>query len=155
MRPMNSQCPIQHRWGNAGGTTATRVQSAPRRNRSQAWLVKDNTPRQPDRNILPKQILQGQDWRKPSSSGGNRRAGARFFANAPGPHCSRTRDNREIRSRKSLGGRVKMIGPRAVLGSQQPRTREERQIYASPPVHSNALRAEDGSRSGGGINTNP
>jgi len=38
-------------------------------------------------------------------------------------------------------------GPRAVLGSQQPRTDEGEQIGSTPPVQSNALRAQDGSRS--------
>ncbi len=42
-------------------------------------------------------------------------------------------------------------GPRAVLGSQQPRTRENAPRYFRPPLYSGALRAEDGSRSGDGF----
>ncbi len=38
-------------------------------------------------------------------------------------------------------------GSRAVLGSQQPRTREDAPMYFRLPVHSDALRAQDGSRS--------
>src|SRR5439155_6523267 len=38
-------------------------------------------------------------------------------------------------------------GPRAVLGSQRPRTQSRVQADSTPPVQSNALRAEDGSRS--------
>src|SRR6267142_1341580 len=38
-------------------------------------------------------------------------------------------------------------GPRAVLGSQQPPTRLDAQIDSTPVPQSDALRAEDGSRS--------
>ena len=39
-------------------------------------------------------------------------------------------------------------GPRDVLGSQRPKSGEDGQIYFRPPMHSDALRAEDVSRSG-------
>ena len=38
-------------------------------------------------------------------------------------------------------------GPRAVLGSQQPGSGKDVQFNSGPPVHSDALRAQDGSRS--------
>jgi hypothetical protein len=38
-------------------------------------------------------------------------------------------------------------GPRAVLGSQRPGIAESVQVYFTLPAHSNALRAQDGSRS--------
>ena len=38
-------------------------------------------------------------------------------------------------------------GPRAVLGSQRPPTRKDAQIFSTLPPQSDALRAEDGSRS--------
>ena len=38
-------------------------------------------------------------------------------------------------------------GPRAVLGSQQPRIRKDAQIYSAMPLQLDALRATDGSRS--------
>src|SRR5205814_2773536 len=40
-------------------------------------------------------------------------------------------------------------GPRAVPGSQQPRWREDVRAYSTMLVQPHALRAEDGSRSGG------
>ncbi|MEY2428897.1 MAG: hypothetical protein QOJ40_1782, partial [Verrucomicrobiota bacterium] len=39
-------------------------------------------------------------------------------------------------------------GPRAVLGSQRPRNRDEAGIYSAPPLIPDPLRAQDGSRSG-------
>jgi len=50
---------------------------------------------------------------------------------------------------------AKKTGPRAVLGSQQPPMRKDTQIESTLPVHSDTLRAEDGSRSGqsGGDNS--
>ena len=38
-------------------------------------------------------------------------------------------------------------GPRAVLGSQRPRTQKHARIYSNSPVQPDALRAEDGLRS--------
>ena len=49
----------------------------------------------------------------------------------------------------------KRNGPRAVLGSQQPPTRMDVQIGFTLLVLSDALRAEDGSRSGGGVKMLP
>src|SRR5437868_1804428 len=39
-------------------------------------------------------------------------------------------------------------GPRAVPGSQRPGSRKDGQMFPWPPMHSDTLRAEDGSRSG-------
>jgi signal transduction histidine kinase len=46
-------------------------------------------------------------------------------------------------------------GPRAVPGSQRPLTRNDSHISSALPTHSNALRARDGSRSGGGAEQRP
>src|SRR5208283_6065385 len=46
-------------------------------------------------------------------------------------------------------------GPRAVLGSQQPSAGKDAQIDSTSLVRSDALRAEDGSRSGGGVKSRP
>jgi hypothetical protein len=46
-------------------------------------------------------------------------------------------------------------GPRAVPGSQRPLTRNDSHVSSALPTHSNALRARDGSRSGGGAEQRP
>jgi signal transduction histidine kinase len=46
-------------------------------------------------------------------------------------------------------------GPRAVPGSPRPLTRNDSHISSALPTHSNALRARDGSRSGGGAEQRP
>jgi hypothetical protein len=46
-------------------------------------------------------------------------------------------------------------GPRAVPGSQQPQMQTGAQISSALPTRSNALRAGDGSRSGGGAKLRP
>src|SRR5213596_1569903 len=43
------------------------------------------------------------------------------------------------------------IGPRAVLGSQQPRMSGTVEVFSVPPARSHALRGGDGSRSGGSV----
>src|ERR1035441_8309013 len=53
--------------------------------------------------------------------------------------------------RQQSRGSAKRNGPRAVLGSQQQPTRPDVHIAPTVPVLSKALRAEDGSRSGGGV----
>src|SRR5258708_39531863 len=45
-------------------------------------------------------------------------------------------------------GKPAKNGPRAVLGSQRPQTPENTRVYSNSFVQSDALRAEDGSRSG-------
>src|SRR5205085_9563413 len=59
------------------------------------------------------------------------------------------------RHRRQKARMSKANGARAVRGSQQPRMGKDGQICSALPLHSDVLRATDGSRSGGSVPTHP